>query len=186
MNETNHCFALLHFAFCSTGNLYWDSAQRVSDVEFTYDRQGSVSATILPYPDSRIDGANMGPTWVLSAPGGPHVGPINLVNRVMLVKQPWKTELISRASAAEEITLNDTDKINYQTTSTTATNNNTKITYGITPFLQLWAGHPLNSCSFSFWNQQQRQYRDYDTGSFVVNWLSSLIKKSISSVRMIP
>ena len=29
-------------------------------------------------PDSKVDGANMGPTWVLSAPGGPHVGPINL------------------------------------------------------------------------------------------------------------
>ena len=25
-------------------------------------------------PDSKVHGANMGPTWVLSAPGGPHVG----------------------------------------------------------------------------------------------------------------
>ena len=24
--------------------------------------------------DSKVHGANMGPTWVLSAPGGPHVG----------------------------------------------------------------------------------------------------------------
>ena len=32
-------------------------------------------------PDSKIHGANMGPTWVLSAPGGPHVGPMNLVVR---------------------------------------------------------------------------------------------------------
>ena len=31
--------------------------------------------------DSKIHGANMGPTWVLSAPGGPHVGPIYLVIR---------------------------------------------------------------------------------------------------------
>ena len=30
------------------------------------------------YPDSKVYGANMGPTWVLSAPGGPHVGPMNL------------------------------------------------------------------------------------------------------------
>ena len=28
--------------------------------------------------DSKVDGANMGPTWVLSAPAGPHVGPMNL------------------------------------------------------------------------------------------------------------
>ena len=36
----------------------------------------------LPYlqsfPDSKVHVALMGPTWVLSAPGGPHLGPINL------------------------------------------------------------------------------------------------------------
>ena len=32
-------------------------------------------------PDSKVHGANMGPTWVLSAPDGPHVGPINLAIR---------------------------------------------------------------------------------------------------------
>ena len=30
-------------------------------------------------PDSKDHGANMGPTWVLSDPDGPHVGPMNLV-----------------------------------------------------------------------------------------------------------
>ena len=29
-------------------------------------------------PDSKVHGANMAPTWVLSAPDGPHVGPMNL------------------------------------------------------------------------------------------------------------
>ena len=29
-------------------------------------------------PDSKIHGVNMGPTWVLSASDGPHVGPMNL------------------------------------------------------------------------------------------------------------
>ena len=32
-------------------------------------------------PDSKIRGANMGPIWVLSAPDGPHVGPMNLAIR---------------------------------------------------------------------------------------------------------
>ena len=32
-------------------------------------------------PDSKVYGAIMGPTWVLWAPGGPHVGPINLAIR---------------------------------------------------------------------------------------------------------
>ena len=27
----------------------------------------------------KVHGANTGPTWVLSAPGGPHIGPMNLV-----------------------------------------------------------------------------------------------------------
>ena len=29
----------------------------------------------IMFPDSKVHGANMGPTWVLSAPDGPHVGP---------------------------------------------------------------------------------------------------------------
>ena len=37
------------------------------------------------YPDSQIHGANMGPTWVLSAPDGPHVGPMNPAIRVFIV-----------------------------------------------------------------------------------------------------
>ena len=31
--------------------------------------------------DVPVHGANMGPTWVLSAPDGPHVGPMNLAIR---------------------------------------------------------------------------------------------------------
>ena len=32
-------------------------------------------------PDNKVHGANMGPTWVLSAPDGRHVGPMNLAIR---------------------------------------------------------------------------------------------------------
>ena len=35
------------------------------------------------YPDSKVHVANVGPTWVLSGPDGPHVGPMNLA--IMLV-----------------------------------------------------------------------------------------------------
>ena len=31
--------------------------------------------------DNKVNGAHLGPTWVLSAPDGHHVGPINLVIR---------------------------------------------------------------------------------------------------------
>ena len=32
-------------------------------------------------PESMVHGANMGPTWVLSVPDGPHVGPMNVAIR---------------------------------------------------------------------------------------------------------
>ena len=38
-------------------------------------------------PDSKVHGADMGPSWVLSAPDGPHVGPMNLAIRE-LFKEP--------------------------------------------------------------------------------------------------
>ena len=40
--------------------------------------------TPLKEPDSKVHGANMGPTWDLSAPDGPHVGPMNLAIRGQL------------------------------------------------------------------------------------------------------
>ena len=44
--------------------------------------KGSVSMSDRTYrkTDSKIRGANMGPTWVLSAPDGPRVGPMNLAH----------------------------------------------------------------------------------------------------------
>ena len=39
-------------------------------------------------PDSKVHGANMGPTWVLSAPDGPHVGPMNLAVRGPFQRPP--------------------------------------------------------------------------------------------------
>ena len=36
------------------------------------------ATTSAAIPDSKVHAANMGPTWVLSAPDGPQVGPMNL------------------------------------------------------------------------------------------------------------
>ena len=35
------------------------------------------------YPDSKVHGADMGPTWLLSDPDGSNVGPMNLAIRVL-------------------------------------------------------------------------------------------------------
>ena len=40
-------------------------------------------------PDNKIHAANMGPTWVLSDPGGPHVGPVNLGIRGAMMSGWW-------------------------------------------------------------------------------------------------
>ena len=50
---------------------------------YFFDVDGLFSVIgIHVYPDSKIHGANIGPTWVLSAPRGPHVDPMNLAIRV--------------------------------------------------------------------------------------------------------
>ena len=41
------------------------------------------------HPDSKVHGANMGPTWVLLAPDGPHVGPMNLAIGEFSPKYYW-------------------------------------------------------------------------------------------------
>ena len=40
----------------------------------------------ITFPDSKVRGANMGPTWGLWAPDGPHIGPINLAIRVVVLE----------------------------------------------------------------------------------------------------
>ena len=56
----------------------WDHIDHVSDESYT--------------PSSKVNGANVGPTWVLSAPDGPHVAPLNLVIRdytyTFIIKSP--------------------------------------------------------------------------------------------------
>ena len=49
---------------------FWDSSLNLWSSSHCHD-----------FPDSKVHGANMGPTWALSAPCGPHVGPINLAIR---------------------------------------------------------------------------------------------------------
>ena len=49
----------------------------------------------ITYPDSKFPGASMGPTWVLSALDGPHVGPMNFAIRVATTKHHgmWTQQL---------------------------------------------------------------------------------------------
>ena len=58
---------------------------------------------VYVYADSKVHGANTGPIWVLSAPDGLHVGPMNLAIRAGL-GQPYYYPCPS------EITLDDRDQ----------------------------------------------------------------------------
>ena len=51
----------------------------------THNYHDSIELSIEPSgdcPDSKVHGTNMGPTWVLSAPDGPHVDPMSLAIKV--------------------------------------------------------------------------------------------------------
>ena len=94
---------------CSTDDLQWSVLTMkilyticVSDEQHTVrDLQSSVviRALQLPFPDSKVHGANMGPTWVLSAPDGPHVGPMNFTIRVAMFGSGVCYNKILRAEA---------------------------------------------------------------------------------------
>ena len=42
------------------------------------EKQNNILLNLHGIPNSNVHGTNMGSTWVLSAPDGPHVGPMNL------------------------------------------------------------------------------------------------------------
>ena len=44
-------------------------------------------------PDSKVHGANMGPTWIMSATDGPHIGPMNLAIRDSISHDGYTTLL---------------------------------------------------------------------------------------------
>ena len=47
-----------------------------------HDKYVKTSPESITYPDSKIHGANIGPTWGRQDPGGPHVGYGNLATWV--------------------------------------------------------------------------------------------------------
>ena len=48
-------------------------------IQYTHE---NIECTDSNIPDSRDHGAKLGPTWVMSAPDGPHVRPMNLATKV--------------------------------------------------------------------------------------------------------
>ena len=73
------CTVLVIVPYC-TGNgpilrLLWTSTIKYDIIVWNT----CVSGRPLMAPDSKVHGVNMGPIWDRQDPGGPHVGPMNLV-----------------------------------------------------------------------------------------------------------
>ena len=70
-------YVSVHFMkpFKDTGVPMHSEFDSILSVIFCYVMHVNILCT---YPDSKVHGANIGPTWVLSSPGGPHVGPMKL------------------------------------------------------------------------------------------------------------
>ena len=72
---------MLHFSHCTAVCTIC-----VMLVHVTIEWGPATGMLPISFPDSKVHGANMGPIWVLSAPDGPHVGPMNFVIWVGLVQ----------------------------------------------------------------------------------------------------
>ena len=55
------------------------SASKICNVMYVFNRP--ISQIPQGIPDNKVPGANMGSTWALSAPDGPHAGPMNIAIR---------------------------------------------------------------------------------------------------------
>ena len=77
MLRRNEKKMISHGTIKTTINETYCSAQR--SYKMIVNKQTDFKENMLIYhPDSKVHVANMGPTWVLSSPGGLHVSPMNL------------------------------------------------------------------------------------------------------------
>ena len=60
----------------------------------------NIQSALKSVPDNKVHVANMGRTWVLPAPCGPHVGPMNLAIRGTMLPRdhiPWPAQYARRS-----------------------------------------------------------------------------------------
>ena len=73
-----------HVIFC----VFVDATMDGSNTKLTGECRFVTMWTIWAamYPDSKVHGAYMGPTWCRQDPGGPHVGPMNFAIWVVMLQ----------------------------------------------------------------------------------------------------
>ena len=75
MRMTRTCLSCIPYTFASDDRATQGTSTAIVLRELI--RNILVSAPNGLNPDSKVHGANMGPTWCRQDPGGPHVGPMN-------------------------------------------------------------------------------------------------------------
>ena len=75
----------------SANYVSWWTGHRMNNIASR--RRFNIVGCCNNYPASKVHGANMGPTWVLSAPDGPNVGPMNVAIRVVQYNMIMNTAL---------------------------------------------------------------------------------------------
>ena len=77
-NNIVQCWRLCHNWLDNCDAHTWKVVSNSWDIDFI---PNDIHSQSCKNPDSKIHGAIMGPTWVLSAPDGPHDGPMYLAIR---------------------------------------------------------------------------------------------------------
>ena len=99
IHETE-CFKLGQYCGCWTPGSLFHKVNSCHDIYFivkfswwSFLHIGLLGWYGIMVPDSKVHGANMGPTWVQLAPDGPHVGPMNFAIRgvhTLLAASEWR------------------------------------------------------------------------------------------------
>ena len=87
--NVSHGLAMRHQTGVKDRDPYKAHAHIFANTRFTVCSQANLSAAcgkvkFLIITDSKVHGANLGPTWVLSAPDGPMLAPWTLLSRIVL------------------------------------------------------------------------------------------------------
>ena len=67
----------------------WKKIHSFKNTTFVFSKFNEFGKYHGDAPESKIHGDNMGPTWVLLAPGGSHIGPMNLAMLDYMQQRIW-------------------------------------------------------------------------------------------------
>ena len=161
------CMSMVDFYRDALGDTKATAPERPKYMKWPLQRQRRVALVALRSgtlkfnhrnPDTKVGVANMGPIWVLSAPGGPHVGPMNFairehdgvalwtrisdfVNNV--TGTPRRLHLISILVVQRIITSDDSMQVSTSVRAWTLTCYSQNI---IECFKLRWFGEPIYEC----------------------------------------